>query len=315
MSRAIEALKTVNERLPHNHTSYQLLSVLDSLLWKAVAPILKTTGYADRLLSSILYWMSVTPRRKISTLDKAKLNTYFMAFLLASNHRTKLRILKRMRLERNIIFYMCSSVIDTCGTMPIGRPSPEMIDRFCVRDHDTFWYAVRESAFWHEQALKFKSMILEKYMRLVVVEAQSFFKKQSQDNPELTFDLSEIAQNFFLAANKAVDKCDVTRGTLTSYIGLWIKEAKGNPALRGQYGIAYSVPASQRRLMALGKAGGAVNISSSVDSEELAAVAGQDDVAGEYERRQLVDFVRRLAKEVDPRGFGRMALGIAEVLD
>jgi uncharacterized protein YejL (UPF0352 family) len=157
-------------------------------------------------------------------------------------------------------------------------------------------------------------MIMEKYMRFVMMEAQMFHKQQREHNPHLNFDIEDLAQNFSLAVNKAIDKCDAQQGTLTSYIKNWIKDAKGNPQLRGEYGIAYTIPASQRRAMAQSTNNKAVNISVSIDDEELQGLRSESNIEEEYERKRTIDLVRVLAKRADPTGISRMFLGIGEIL-
>lgn len=314
MSRVLDSLKRVNEQLGHNYTSYQLLSVLDKLIWKAMWPILNTTNYFDRVLATVVAWSATNPRRKVSSLPRERFNTYAMAYLASDDPKLKMRILRRMRLERNIPLFVINRFMSLTKEHGVEKPKPELVNALSVTDHTNLWFAVRECDYWWKHAIEFKGMILEKYMRFVMMEAQLFYKQQKTNNPTLNFDLDDIAQNFILAVNKAVDKCDAQQGTLTSYIQNWIKDAKGNPQLRGEYGIAYTIPASQRRSMAKAEQPKAVNIAVSIESDELSALASDSDVAGDYERRRTVNHVRLLAKRADPSGISRMFLGIGEIL-
>jgi hypothetical protein len=314
MSRVLDSLKRVNEQLSHNYTSYQLLSVLDKLIWKAMWPIINSTNYFDRVLASVLAWSAVNPRRKISSLPRDRLTTYAVAFLASEDPKMKMRILRKMRLERNIPLFVIDRFLALTDGHPVEKPEPELIDALCIKDLQNLWFAVRECGYWRQHAIDFKGMILEKYMRLVMMEAQMFYKQQRTNNPHLNFDLDDIAQNFVLAVDKAVNKCDAHQGTLTSYIQNWIKDAKGNPQLRGEYGIAYTIPASQRRSMAKADDPKAVNISVSIDSTEMLELASDTDIEKELERKQTISHIRLLAKRVDPTGIARMFLGIGEVL-
>lgn len=264
----------------------------------------------------MLGWSAVNPRRKLSSLPKERFNTYVLAYLAADTPELKLRILKRMRIERNILFYVVGRVCDLYATQtPASRPTSSMANALAIFDHKGMWFSVRESGYWLGQALDFKGMIIEKYMRFVMMEAQQFHAQQLRDNPHLDFNLDDLAQNFILAVNKAIDKCDAQRGTLTSYIQNWLKDAKGNPAMRGEYGIAFTIPASQRRAIANSTTNKAVNISVNIDSKELQSLASACDAEAELERARTIDFVRRLAKSADPSGVSRMFLGIDESLN
>jgi hypothetical protein len=315
-SRVLDALKSVNEKLDHNYTSFQLLSVLDQLLWKAMWPIIKSTDYFDRILANVMGWSAVNPRRKLSSLPKERFNTYVLAYLAADDPATKLRILKKMRIERNVLFYVIGRVRDLYAAQkPATRPTSEITNALSIFDPKGMWFSVRESDYWYTHALEFKGMIIEKYMRFVMMEAQQFHAQQKRDNPHLDFDLDDLAQNFILAVNKAIDKCDAQQGTLTSYIQNWLKDAKGNPAMRGEYGLAFTIPASQRRAIANSASNKTVNISVNIESPDLQSLASSTDVESDLERARLVDFIRRLAKRADPSGVSRMFLGIDESLN
>lgn len=316
MGSALDSLKRVKEKLPHNYTSYQLLSVLDQLLWKSMWPIVRTTDYFDRVLANVIGWGATNPRRKLSSLPKERFNTFAMAYLAADTPRLKLRILKKMRLERNVLFYVIGRFLDLMKDAPPTKPSQRLTNALAVFDSEGLWFAARESSYWYAQAITFKGMIMEKYLRFVMVEALSFQKQQREQNPHLQFDVDELAQNFTLAVNKAIDKCDAQQGTLTSYIKNWIKDAKGNPQLRSEYGIAYTLPASQRRAVAQqGANRKAVNISVSMESDDFLQLRSDSNVEEEVERTRTIELVRKLAKRADPTGISRMFLGISEILD
>lgn len=315
MSKALDSLKKVKEQLGHNYTSYQLLSVLDSLLWKSLWPIIESTEFFDRILANVLGWGATNPRRKLSSLPKERFNTYVVAYLAADDPKLKLRILKRMRIERNILFFTVSRFLMLAKDAPATRPSPELTYKLAIVRPNKFWFSMRETLYWSKHAVDFKGMILEKYMRLVMVEASTFFRQQQMHNPHLVFDIEDMAQNFMLAVNRAVDKCDAHQGTLTAYVQTWLRDAKSNPNSRGEYGVAYTIPASQRRRLAGHSKTKAVNISVSIESSDLLGLVSDSDTEAEYEREKSIDHIKVLAKRADPHGIGRLFLGIGERFD
>ena len=321
MSKTLEVLKSVKEKLDHNYTSYQLLSVLDKLLLRSIRPIINTTDYVDRVLANVVAWAAVNPRRKVTSLPKPTFNTYVMAYLASDKPEQKAKILGRMRLERNVLFFIASRFNKMTHSLNAARPSPSLSNALAVTHPARVYFASRDSQFWCEQASVFKAQIMEKYMRLAMVEAQMFYRQQKTNNPHLKFDLDELGQNFMLAVSKAVDKCDAQQGTLTTYVQNWIKDAKGNPSLRGEYGIAYTIPAAHRRTLAQtkdGTSGGKphnVNISVSIDSQDLDHLTSDSDVEQEVVRNQQIRRVRLLAKRIDPTGIGRLYLGVDEILN
>ena len=312
MSTILDNLKRVEEKLDKNYTSYQLLTALDQLIWQGCKPIIECSDFFDRIIANVLCWGSMNSRRKLSSLEKPKFYTMAFAFLASQDPKQKLTILKKMRLERNILFYaMRQFVALTSDLGPVPATGP-LVYRLAITAPSKVWFASKSVAFWYDEASAFKGYIIEKYMRLVMMEANHFCKHQKEINPTLVFDIEDVAQNFILAVSKAIDKCDALQGTLTTYIQNWIKDAKGNPATRGEYGVAYSIPASQRKALATGKAS-SVNVSISLDDEAMQVAACQG-VDTEYERQDYIEWVRKLTKKLDPLGISRMLMGIQEHL-
>jgi hypothetical protein len=314
MTNALDALKSVKESLSHNYTSYQLLHVLDTLLWRSVKPMLQTTRFMDRILANVLSWGATNPRRKLSSLPKDQFYTLLVAFLSTDDPKLKYKILKRLRLERNILFFAISRFLELTKNLQLGQNPPDIFSKLAVTDANRLWFASRELRYWGDLASTFKGWIIEKYMRYVMLEASTFYRQQLLQNPHLTFDQEDIAQNFILVVDRAINKCDPNQGTLTAYIQTWLRDAKTNPHFRGEYGMAYSIPASQRRRLAQQQVS-AVNISVCIDDESLTGLSSDHDIEADYERRKQVEHIRLLAKRADPHGIARLFLGIGEHLD
>lgn len=312
MSIAIQSLKTVNESLKQNYTSFQLLSTLDDLQFKAVCSVIKCSNFVDRVLAQTLAYNVINPRRKVSSIPKAKYHGLVFAYLATTDVKTKIKIFKRLRLERSLVFFIvntfCTKILPFT---PNKEVSHNTILFFSLTQIDTAWYNAREAHYWITKAHEFKNMIIEKYMRLIVNEATNFYKMNKSSGT--VFDLDEITQNFFIATARAIDKCDAQRGTLTTYVLNWIKDAKTNSECRGEYGIAYNIPQSFRRQIA-SKSVNSVNIATSIDAslDDLFVTNGSP----EHERMHSESMYRiqRIAKKVDPIGLGRFSLNIDEVL-
>jgi hypothetical protein len=316
VSKVIEALKTVKEKISHNYTSYQLLKLLDTLLFRALAPIIETTDFFDRVLANVIGWAATNPRRKLSALPRARFNTLAMAYLASSDPKMKIRIVKKLKLERNIIFFTLAKFADLSKDLTAEAPPHSLVRQLSVTHPDQLWFAVRLSLYWFNQASKFKNMMIEKYLRLVVNETMMYYNQQKKNNPHLKFDLDDIAQNFALAVSKAIDKCDADQGVLTTYVQNWIKDAKNASNFRHEYGIAYSIPASRRRALAESDDLGSkhINISVHIDSDELTGLESDSNLEQELLRKDTIKTVRQLAKHADPDGISRLFLGIGEIL-
>lgn len=326
MSNAvIQALKTVKERLPDNYTSGQLFDVLDKMLYRAVGPLITNTRYVDRILSIVLAWYAQNHRRRISSLSKKRLAAYILAFLSESDPKRRVLLFRKMRLERNITFFLVTHWlqiiepwmklhVSACKGDAPRSAERELLVQCCVISPSQLWGTICQARYWLAKAIEFKDMMIEKYMRLVMMDAVTHYTIQREKNPQLQLDLGELAQNFLLAVIKAIDKFDANQGTLTANVHNWLKNARISQQFRGEYGLAYTIPHSKKTSIARASDKLTRNISVSIDSPEAQAVEDDRDIEGSLARRQELAQVREVAKASDPLGVGRLLLGIPEVL-
>lgn len=328
-STSINVIKAVSESLHDRYSSSQLINVLDDLLGNALDDIVRNTSYLDSMIASCLTWYSGNSRRKISSLPKQRVMYLLAIYPILSSPQQKIRVLRLLRLERNIRFFFLESFLrhaDEYRVLEIrAAKTKDMVERSAIlnqmlrirgvtRSNDNLSLVGCRVRYWHSNAVKFRNQIMEKYMRHTVMRATSYFK--SLDNNDRV-DLSELVQNFQLALNKAINKYDQRRGTLTSCINHWLRNAQslsGN--MSHEYGIAYSVPASVKRRLACGTSNSPVNIFVPIHGESEAHEVATDDLSPEEvaERDSDIQRVRHLAKLVDPLGVGRIRLGIEELL-
>jgi len=321
-SSIVSSLKTVKEQIQGNYTSSQLLQVLDRLLEQAIVPIIENTTFMDRIVSVIIGWYTDNPCRKISSIGREKTFSLLFLYLAAKTVRAKKRILRQLRLERNILISTITLFLEHV------RPYRDLMIRK-IKTKDPFRRASLQQnlddiekqvgavsevypmcetvTYWLAEAMRFKNMILEKYMRHIVNRAHAF---QSQSGSRV--DIEDLIQNFVLAASKAIDKADAGQGTLTTYINHWLKNASHNSINGHEYGVAYVIPQSVKSKIARGESHD-FNLALALDDKSLAPQLMVDPEIG-MEQRMEQDLIRRLAKAADPEGFARIALSIPEVL-
>lgn len=322
-SHVLNVLKSVNERISDNYTSGQLFEVLDVLLYRSINPIIENSNYVDRVLSIVLAWYTQNQRRKISPLPKDRFNTYIITFLASKDNDLRKKIYRKMGLERNITFFIVSrwlSLLRPWQDLHIRQARGETLltemasierSALVVNNHNLF-AVIQEVKCWYERSSEFKQCLLEKYMRFIMLEALHHYKAQQTHNPHLRLELDEVAQNFVLATYKAIDKFDAERGTLTTYIQNWLKNAKVSNHFKHEYGTAYNIPHSRKMKIASKSDTTTNNLYVELDKEEVLEVADELSVEADVIRRNEVEFIRLLAKEADPEGIGRMFLGIGE---
>lgn len=94
---------------------------------------------------------------------------------------------------------------------------------------------------WLNLYLDFRNESINRYIRLAHNHATA-----AKESSDITVDIRELTMNYILAINRAVDKCDLTKGTLTSYVQQWFLNAKTNADFNHEYGVSYAIPAAQR---------------------------------------------------------------------
>lgn len=323
---SFNSLKSVKESLSERYSSNQLMNVLDDILGYGLRVLIENTNFIDMMSMSCLTWYSGNSRRKISSLPKPKV-MYYLALYPVLNQRQKIKILTRLRLERNIRFFLLETFltkaeeyvkleVEACKTKDLMKKSV-LLERMHVLQSGTgvqgsMSAVYHQVKFWHQLAVKFRNQIMEKYMRHTVMRANAFYNS----SPELK-DLQDVIQNFQFALSKAIHKFDQRKGTLTSYVNFWLRNAQ-NPTggLTHEYGIAYTIPASVKRGHASGTSTHPVNIFATIDDDASALEVPCDTLNPEQsiERDSEINRVRKLAKIADPVGCARLRLGIEEVL-
>ncbi len=318
-SFVMSALKSVQEKIPENYSSYEILTTLDTLLLNAVKPLLLYTKFLDRNLSILSGWYINTARRKVASQNTKEDFVTLIAALIIAPKKERLTIWKTLKLERTIVFWLLQNWLDIMKNWPKYHASNDndallsCERKACLLTNENVFQLMQRVDYWFNKAVTFKQSILEKYMRLAMLEASAYCTFQKNNNPHLQIDVNDVSQNFILAVSKAIDKCDADKGTLTSYVKTWLQDARNSASGSHEYGTAFYVPTSKKREIAR-KESTINNLSLSIESDEVLELESADNVEHAYETLNTVNRVRALAKEADPLGLGRIALKITEVL-
>lgn len=297
-SRVFSVLKHTKERITDNWTSAQYSEVLDRLLYESIDPIIRSSNYVDQWIAAILSWYACDARRKISNVGRNKLLTLMMVFITSKDPETKILILRIMRLERNLL----SGIVTNWRTFTSDyrRLSDSLFDdkskkvalylkqvEVSVLATGSIYGVISTVDFWFNHYTHFKDQLLEKYTRLALIKSKEFYVQTGH-----VLDLDDIIQIFMVSTSKAIDKYDVQKGSLTSYIQTWFKDAR-----------------TKCRNM----------ITNTVSLEEMfenanVDIADDSDFVQDICKSQEIERVRVLAKRVDPFGLGRIKLGIEETI-
>ena len=295
-------LKIIKENIGDNWSSSQYTEVLDKLLYESIHAILLTSDFIDNFIAAVIAWYSTNARRKISNVSKDALLTKMFTFLMVDEPDVKLKLIKGMRLERNLWVICISNWLS--ATSKYRETSNFLVEKRSTaklkylkrvelsvkhRAGSDLYSGIATCSTWFSLYLEFRSYILEKYTRLVITRAQQQYTAMQH-----TVELDDIIQVFMLSASKALDKFDLRKGSLTSYIQRWFLNAK-NVCWKDAYRNHTSLDALQ-------------------EDSHYAQLHSDTDVVAEVDRMQTITRVRLLAKRADPIGLGRLTLGIEEVL-
>ena len=307
----------VKEQLDVNLSSRTIEHVLDYFLYSSVKPVFLETDLMDGILSSILVQQTYDGRRKISSLNKQHIFDLILKSINTDNKVDKWKYFKSIKIERtllvNSVEYFLNNtknylqleekLIKTKDTDRIVLLSGDMyrIEQFVGGSRNNLSTVIKDAKFNLDMYFNFKNMVLEKYIRYLWTEA-----KNSKNSTNLNVNENELFNNFVINADKAIDKFDSDRGTLTSYINNWLKDAKTNPKFGHEYGNSFSVSSTGRRSIMNNKEQGNYfnsNISTSID-EWVNFIPDEKDIEDEIgerqEREKNISIIQKISKSRIP---------------
>jgi hypothetical protein len=310
-SKTFASLKKIKETIGTNFSSYQYLSTLDSLLYKVIRPLVDNTHFVDHFLAKILAWQYQNPKRKVSSLPRSDLASCVTLFLVATSTDRKMKLLKKIKLDRGVLSEMIRLWLKVCE--PYGHLATSVgmdkqaylyeeqlleIKASLKQDHSLYG-AYQQVNYWWSYYLEFRNRVLEKYVRLCLSQAQKDYVAFKHRVP-----MEDVIQIYLVNAAKALDKCDTEKGVLTTHITNWLKHAKNQVVASHLSDTAYVLPKNSKTVGTFLAKANTVSLDDVVEGD----LTKEDTDAGE------VDAIRRISKLFDPRGLGRICLGIEESL-
>ena len=318
-SKAFADLKVVKEKIQDNLTTAQYLRILDDLCFRAVKPILVNTTYVDSYVIRLLGWQEKHHRRKICFDKKSQVSALVVKLLLARGPEARIEAYKNMKLDRGIRLFIAQDFLkeqqeylQAC-TLSHSMDIDQALKIKAATDTKyrgvDVYRVVQEVKFWLDLAVHFKSLIIEKYTRVTITSARRDFAQLFQGR----ISLDDVVHVYMIACIRAVDKCDSDKGTLTTHITNWFFTAKE----------AVTLQASRPGTVALdsvrGVSGSSDSWSGSDDAPSVDIAENIEELCAESHetellRNEAVADIVLAAKLADPAGYGRLVLGIPELL-
>lgn len=313
-----------------NLTGEQIQKVMDMLLYKALEPIMLHSNVFDAQVSHILTTVTTNRKRKLSSIPRELLVENLCTVLTRKESHQKFKTFRECRIERSFIHCFIKKFLDSnhefleAYHLFLLDPTAERrvhldnlayVNGGCEKRADMYRIMTHSRAYL-DQFYKFRSQVLDNYLRHSSTQAKSHVSANS--NNQHSF--SDLKQSILKAMVVALDKYDSSKGALTTYINWWVLNAQTCSA-DYEYGVAYTVPQSQKRKLAEGRSN-EVNFSVSLDALKK---PGEDDertlystlsdghiMDDDFERLESQQLVQLLAKEVDRSGVARLTLDIGE---
>lgn len=315
--------------LDKNLTGEQIQKIMDVFLYSALQPIVLYSDVFDEQVSLLLTVATTNKKRKLSVLDRSELIANLCKILVITDRVEKFELIKQSKLERSFLHCFIRAVLLECsGFVTKYRNFVYKPDKATRNNLDNMSYInlgcsrtqlyeiTQNSTDYLNKFYAFRGKVLDNYLRHSSVQAKARISMSGNSN----LDFMDLKQSILKAMVIALDKYDSSKGALTTYINWWVLNAQTCSA-EHEYGIAYTVPQSQKKKMFDGTSTD-VNFSVSLD----ALLTSDDDdisnlhnflsddntVSKTVESYQEINAVRLLVKSIDPYGIARLSLDIGE---
>ena len=292
-SETFANLKNLKEQVTENLTSYQWLSTLDFFIESAIDPI--ATAYPDFLdnfYAKVVAFQTIRPSVKFSRNAKDTLPALLFNSL-TTDGKTKREHQRAMMLNRGVLFGVINTFLDLVDPyLKLHDPLtkiPKSKRRLLIavaesRTSPHLWAASQQVIFYSKKAYAFKELIVQKYVRMTLMSARRVYV---EINHKLKLD--DVIQTYLVYLSKAIDRCDSRQGVLTTFIQTWFYSARAE--------VQRSLSEEQHS-----------------SYEELLENGQFADFTMPDCKYEVVQHLAATAKELDPEGTIRFALGIPEFL-
>ncbi|QDH83442.1 DNA-directed RNA polymerase subunit alpha [Achromobacter phage Motura] len=298
-SETFRALKSTKEEIEGNLTSAQYLQTLDYFLWSALNPIAaECPDFFYSMIAKFVSLQTTKPNTKFTSGDKKQLPLILFNALINKNAEKRFESIKKMYWNRGLLFGLIltfqkltneyqalhSVFNDVDLTTRVNRM--RQIEKSVGAKNPAYLYAtIQQVAYWDSKARWFKSLIVQKFTRMAMLQAQQTYKDFDHKVP-----LDDVSHVYMMVVNKAIDRCNSNMGVITTFVQNWLPTAR---AIVQQMASKSTDESWDELAETLG------------DSLELGATMPNTD----SETLQQISYLARLA---DPQGLVRTHLQIPQ---
>jgi hypothetical protein len=318
-----------------NLTGGQIQEIMDSFLYKALEPIVLHTDVFDSQLCYLLTAVIKNKKRRFCALDRNETIDHLSQAIITTDRVKKLELIKKLKIERSFIhvfvkkfleeyrkpfldLYYCY-LSDSSKRISYKERMDPYVKEVGSNSIQDMFVSVTLPSVPLKQFYDYFSSIVDQYIKLSHTQA----KHLRDTNTGNTYDYRDVVQNFMRNVVVALNKYDSSKGALTSYIKYWMLNSLTCNSSEHEYGIAYTIPQNQKKIMSDNKT--SVNFSTSMDyllasgeedgdstlHEILSAET--EDLDEEYAVNSELRMLYLFAKRADPHGLARLYLDLPEV--
>src|SRR5882672_2411994 len=234
-SRVFDRMKNTREKISGNFTSLQYLQTLDYFLWEAIKPIaVECPELFNSYIAKVVARQSLKTSSKLTSSDRLKMPIVLFNTLTDKNSESSLLQAKALHINRGILFGFVSlflnklkyyvKIVESKSVLR-GTLLHRVEREIGLRSGGMLYPAIQQVIYWDTKARWWKSLIIEKYTRMAMIQAQRTYKDFNHYVP-----LDDISQVYLATVSRAIDRCDARQGVLTTFIQNWFKSARGEVA-------------------------------------------------------------------------------------
>lgn len=241
-------LKVESDDISHYSTPL-IVETLNTYLFNAIEPAFYASDKFKAQFICLIGVYHTDNRKQLASLPFNKIQT---AFLSALYDKANFYRVRDLYIDRSIAYSQIAAFFKELEILKshyiTSLEFPSKANILIYQEHKRFLglnadpvALYNELSIWLDLYVEFRNSIINNYIKF------SFIKSMGIANSIDTFvDHNELYMNYLLAVNRAVDKCDKAKGTLTPYIMKWFLNAKSHPDFPHEYGVVYTIPNNQK---------------------------------------------------------------------
>ena len=228
-SEAFAEVKAIEEDIKINLTSLQYLQILDYYLWNSLRFLINVSPtFFTCYLSKVIAYQQVHSMSKLSSESRETITNNFFNYVTTGD----IEWVKKLYLNRGLYFGIISYWLSKSNEYfqlrsPFNEREDapkrmyEIANELSITDTSVYYANYKQVAYWFSKAQDFKSKIMQKYVRMTILQAQKAYVEYNHE-----IDLDDVTQIYLQIMSKAIDRCDSRFGVLTTFIQSWLKSAK-----------------------------------------------------------------------------------------